>query len=99
MPSEMIQEIILGWVTPIPGKGALGTWWSRGLQGRTRTLSRRYRLETRGEGRGKPADGGVNVGEHLSIVADREGLFLTYRGQNRTREIRPSGIAGGSAET
>ncbi|MDH3603217.1 MAG: hypothetical protein OEU26_26685, partial [Candidatus Tectomicrobia bacterium] len=43
------------------------------------------------------------MGEHLSIVADREGLFLANgvqsRGQNRTREIRPSGIVEGLAET
>ncbi len=53
----------------------------------------------RGEGIGKPNDGGVNVGEHLSIVAHREGLFLEGRGQNRIREIRLSGIEGGLVET
>ncbi len=45
----------------------------------------------------------MNVSEHLSIVALREGLFLANgvqsRGQNRIREIRPSGIVGGLAET
>ena len=59
----------------------------------------RTRSESRGEGAGKPSDGGVHVGEHLSIVALREGLFLEGRGQNRIREIRLSGIAGGPAET
>ncbi len=45
----------------------------------------------------------MNVSEHLSIVALREGLFLANgvqsRGQNRIREIRPSGIVGRLAET
>jgi hypothetical protein len=45
----------------------------------------------------------VNVSKHLSIVALREGLFLANgvqsRGQNRIREIRPSGIVGRLAET
>ncbi len=44
----------------------------------------------------------MNVSEHLSIVALREGLFLANvvqgRGQNRIREIRPSGIVGRLAE-
>ncbi len=45
----------------------------------------------------------MNVSEHLSIVALREGLFLANgvqsRGQNRIREIRPSGIVGRLAKT
>jgi hypothetical protein len=57
------------------------------------------RPESRGEGAGKPSDGGVYVSERLSIVASWEGLFLEGRGQNRIREIRLSGIAGGLAET
>jgi len=57
------------------------------------------RSESRGEGAGKPSDGGVNVSEHLSIVASWEGLFLEGRGQNRIREIRLSGIEGGPVET
>ncbi len=47
--------------------------------------------------------GGANVSKHLSIVALREGLFLANvvqgRGQNRIREIRPSGIVGRLAKT
>jgi len=53
----------------------------------------------RDEETGKPSDGGVYVSEHLSIAAHREGLVLEGRGQNRIREIRLSGIAGGLAET
>ena len=58
--------------------------------------------ESRGEGIGKPNEDGVNVSEHLSIVAFREGRFLKNsegQGQNRTREIRLSGIEGGLVET
>ena len=57
------------------------------------------RSARRGEGAGKPNDGGVYVSEHLSIVASWEGLFLQGRGQNRIWENRLSGIAGGLAET
>ncbi len=42
------------------------------------------------------------MSKHLSIVALREDLFLANgvqsRGQNRIREIRPSGIVGRLAE-
>ena len=31
MASEAVQEAALGWLTPIPGKGALGTRWFRDL--------------------------------------------------------------------
>jgi hypothetical protein len=37
MPSEVVWETTLRWVTPIAGKGALGTW---------RASHRQHRLDT-----------------------------------------------------
>ena len=77
MPSEMVREIIRMGVTL--------TIWQRGpghlvaamTPGRTWTqMPGLIRPGNRGEGIGKPNEGGVNVGEHLSIVASREGRFL-----------------------
>ena len=42
---------------------------------------------------------GVYMSQHLSLLAPWEGREGTSQGQNRTREIRPSGIVGGLAET
>ena len=39
------------------------------------------------------------MSQHLSFPVLREGSRRTSQGQNRTREIRPSGIAGGPMET
>ena len=100
MPSEMVQETIQWWVTP--------TLWQRGPGHSVVAINSWSNLDAdagetrpggRGEGAGKPSDGGVYVSEHLSIVAHREGLFLEDRGQNRTRENRLSGIEGGLVET
>ena len=100
MPSEMVQEIIR-----MVGNAHLlakGPW---ALGGRDNfwvnldTDAGVTRSESRGEGAGKPSDGGVYASERLSIVASREGLFLKGRGQNRTRENRQSGIEGGLVET
>jgi hypothetical protein len=38
------------------------------------------------------------MSQHLSFPVLREGSRRTSQGQNRTREIRPSGIAGGPME-
>jgi hypothetical protein len=49
------------------------------------------------------AQDGVYVREPLKLLLDQEGLSLKNgvqsRGQNRTRESRPSGIVGGLVET
>ena len=100
MLSEMVRENI--WMVGNTHFLAKGPW---ALGGRDHFWANSdadagvARSESRGEGVGKPNDGGVYVGEHLSIVAFREGLLLKGRGQNRTRESRLSGIAGGPAET
>ena len=89
-------------VTPAPGTGALGTRWprqsgthqtqrwiTRGLhrgEGATQTPSRR------GEGCASTA-----VSRAGGRPALRNGV--QNRGQNRTREIRPSGIVEGLQET
>ncbi len=39
------------------------------------------------------------MSQHLSLPATWEGREGTSQGQNRTREIRPSGIVGGPMET
>src|SRR6266851_6349663 len=55
------------------------------------------------EGAAKLCHRGVDVSERLKPQRGWEGLSLKNgvqsRGQNRTRESRPSGIAGGLAET
>ena len=42
---------------------------------------------------------GAHVSQRLNLYWDREGSRAISQGQNRTRESRPSGIAGGSWET
>jgi len=39
------------------------------------------------------------MSQHLSLAVFWEGSRRTSQGQNRTREIRPSGIVGGPVET
>jgi len=39
------------------------------------------------------------MSQHLSFLASWEGRGGISQGQNRTREIRPSGIVGGPMET
>ena len=55
------------------------------------------------EGAAKPCHRGVYGSERLKLHRGREGLSLENgvqsRGQNRTRESRPSGIVGGLVET
>ena len=55
------------------------------------------------EGTAKLYQGGADVSEPLNPHMGQEGLFLKNgvqsRGQNRTRESRPSGIVGGLAES
>ena len=100
MPSEMVRETIR--MVGNAHRLAKGPWALGGRDYFWANLdadARVTRLGGRGEGAGKPSDGGVHVGEHLSIVACREGLSLKGRGQNRTREIRLSEIAGGPVET
>jgi hypothetical protein len=55
------------------------------------------------EGAVKLGQRGVYGSERLKLHREREGLSLVNgvqsRGQNRTRESRPSGIVGGLVET
>ena len=85
-------------VTPDPGKGALGTRWPRQLV-RTRTQSRIRRCLRRGEGamQTPPRRGEGCASTAVSRRGGRPALRngVQSRGQNRTREIRPSGIVGG----
>jgi hypothetical protein len=90
-------EVALERVTPGPGKGALGTWRSRGPvpylgtePGENGVRSEaRDRQTTEARGACEPA---------LKPRFPWEGLVtgkcVQSQGQNRTREIRPSGIAG-----
>ena len=89
-------------VTPAPGKGALGTRWPRqsvGNQTQSWVLPGLRRGEgatqtppRRGEGCASTA-----VSRRGGRPAPRNGV--QDRGQNRTREIRPSGIVEGLQET
>ena len=63
---------------------------------------RRHARWVRGEEAGKPIRRGVYASQRLSFRRRGKASSLTNvvqgRGQNRTREIRPSGIAGGLQE-
>jgi hypothetical protein len=81
-------------VTPEVCEGALGTGWTLA---RVRTQSRAESLGSRVTG--KLEFGGADMGQHLSFTDCRQTGLRAHRGQNRIREIRPSGIAGGLAGT
>jgi hypothetical protein len=94
MPFEVVLDTTLSWVTLMPGKGALGTWRSSVVN----DASRRSH-DLKNELRGKPGWVGVYASERLSLRPYRKDLVGKCQGQNRNREIRPSGIAGGPRET
>ena len=71
----------------------------------THGQSRRFRDSTRKtqswteEGAGQPGGLGVDVRQHLSFSPHGKACIRASRGQNRTRDIRLSGIVGGLWET
>jgi hypothetical protein len=76
-------------------EGALGTWWFPELGGQVAR-----RAGEQGDAPGsKLGEDGVHAGRHLSLAPFRQTTEGLHQGQNRTREIRPSGIAGGLVET
>jgi len=85
-------------VTPVPGKGALGTRWPR-QSGTHQTQRWVTRGLHRGEGARQtpPRRGEGCASTAVSRAGGRRALRngVQSRGQNRTREIRPSGIVGG----
>jgi hypothetical protein len=89
-------------VTPAPGKGALGTRWPR-QSGTHQTQSWITRGLHRGEGARQtpPRRGEGCASTAVSRAGGRPVLRngVQSRGQNRTREIRPSGIVEGLRET
>ena len=96
-PSDEVFEISPPKVTPEAGKGALGTWRFRaGLRHRAGIT---IALNVGTIFARKPSAGGVYMSPHLSFLALWEGREGISQGQNRTREIRPSGIVGGPMET
>jgi len=95
-PDEVVAHITPALVTPRLGKGTLGTWRSPATPGLRAGVCLAAKLgltckQTAHEGR-------MRV-RRLTLSRSREGLRAISRGQNRTRENRPSGIAGGSWET
>ena len=95
-PDEVVAHITPELVTPALGKGTLGTWRSPATPGLRAGVCLAAKLgltcqQTAHEGR-------MRV-RRLTLSRSREGLRAISRGQNRTRENRPSGIAGGSWET
>ena len=95
-PDEVVAHITPELVTPRLGKGTLGTWRSPATPGLRAGVCLAAKLgltckQTAHEGR-------MRV-RRLTLSRSREGLRAISRGQNRTRESRPSGIAGGSWET
>ena len=96
MPADATLDVAPLTVTPEAGEGALGTWRAVGSLGLRAEISyavNRPRLS------GKPGWSGAYMRQHLSFLHVREGPGRTCQGQNRTREIRLSGIVGGLAET
>lgn len=96
MPADATPGVAPLKVTPTAGEGALGTWRACGSLGLRAEISygiNRSRLS------GKPGWSGAYMRQHLSFLQPREGPERRCQGQNRTREIRPSGIVGGLTET
>jgi len=95
-------EAVPARVTPVPGKGALGTRWPR-QSGTYQTQSWVTRGLQRGEGvrQTPPWRGEGCASTAVSRAGERPALRngMRNRGQNRTREIRPSGIVEGLQET
>lgn len=96
-PPEAVLATAPDAVTPSPGEGALGTW--RFL----RCDTSGHRAGSRGSGLRERALGQTasrwGVCESaLKPRRPRAGRKGTSQGQNRTRETRPSGIAGGPRE-
>ena len=94
-PDEVVAHITPALVTPRLGKGTLGTWRSPATPGLRAGVCLAAKLgltckQTAHEGR-------MRV-RRLTLSRSRAGLRAISRGQNRTRENRPSGIAGGSWE-
>ena len=99
MPSEVVQDTALMMITPLSGKGALGKWWTcvgntdQTLCWKTVETQRNVEFEI------KPLNQGAYVGKHLSFRLNGKVLRGNAIAANRTREIRPSGMRGGLAET
>ena len=102
MPLQAAFEAAPARVTPAPGKGALGTRWPR-QSGTHQTQSWVTRGLHRGEGARQtpPRRGEGCASTAVSRAGGRPALRngVQSRGQNRTREIRPSGIVEGLQET
>ena len=95
-------EVAPARVTPVPGKGALGTRWPR-QSGTHQTQSWVTRGLHRGEGamQTPPWRGAGCASTAVSRAGGRPALRngVQSRGQNRTREIPPSGVVEGLRET
>ncbi len=100
MPSEVVQDTTLMRITPSSGKGALGKWRARERKHQLDTVPDRY-----GDHLHPCRAGGITsqprgVCERaLEPRDDWEGPSGKAAAANRTREIRPSGMRGGLAET
>jgi hypothetical protein len=99
MPSEVVRDTTLVRVAPVPGKGALGKW---------RAPDRKHRLDAdpgSGANLHRCRAGGITIlprgvcERALELRAAWEGPPGKAAAANRTREIRPSGMRGGLAET
>ena len=98
MPSEVVRDTTLIRVTPASGEGALGKWRAR------------YGQHCLGSDPGSGDNHGCRAGgittrprgvceRALEPWAAWEGPLGKAAAANRTREIRPSGMRGGLAET
>jgi hypothetical protein len=79
------------------GKGALGTWQAVAGPGRRAGIA--VAIQDGPRPAWKPLSRGVSCESARKLPRFREGSRRTSQGQNRTRDIRLSGIVGGPAET
>ena len=90
-PQEAMDVSLIK-VTPLLGKGTLGTWWCHGQRG---AWSRRRRWD---EVVSKPMCVGAYANQRLTLVAVGKIHHRKAKTSNRTWEIRPSGMIGGFAK-
>jgi len=101
MPSEVVQDTTLMRITPASGQGALGKW--RAPQGSTAWTQGHIYIS--GDNFQGCRAGGITTlprGVCRRVLKSREaweGPLGKAAAANRTREIRPSGMRGGLAET
>ena len=98
MPSEEMHDIsLINAKSFFQAKGLWALGGSRMVLGHRAGIDRSSQCEPAHETNRWRC--GVHVDRALKLCGNREGFVCDSQGQNRIREIRPSGIAGGPGET